>query len=205
MANSHGAVCLPCYLIYTRPDIGEQRGLFWDIPHRWIQFLQLVRLPPYVLHFRFYRWAPCLWTQGATGWSCKRIEPTRRGNSCHNISSLTRDNGVQGLHRKWNISPIKSALFRMSKQSPGAGTSSNRAWRPAAFTPALSYGDVSEAHGLNLSQTDGRNSADSCPASAASRRRYANLPPYLSNALKKHTDHFSEGMTALSRPFSRTL
>lgn len=190
MANSHGAVCLQCYLIYTRPDIGEQRGLFWDIPHRWIQFLQLVRLPPYVLHFRFYRWAVCLWTQGATGWSCERVEPTRRGNPCHHISSQTRDNGVQGLHRKWNISPIKSALFRMSKQSPGAGTSSNRAGRPAAFTPALSYMDGNEPHGLNLSQTDGRNSADSCLASAASRRRYANLPPYLSNALKKRTGHF---------------
>lgn len=36
LANSHGAVCLQCYLIYTRPDMGEQRGLFSDIPHRWI-------------------------------------------------------------------------------------------------------------------------------------------------------------------------
>lgn len=162
MANSHGAVCLPGYLIYTRPDIGEQRGLFWDIPHRWIQFLQLGRLPPYVLHFRSYRWAACLWTQGAAGWSGGGTEPTRRGNSCHNISSQTRDNGVQGLHRKWNIRPIKSALFRMSKQSPGAGTPSNAARRPAAFPPARSCTDASDPHGLNLSRPDGRNSADSC-------------------------------------------
>lgn len=177
-------MCLQCYLIYTRPDIGEQRGLFWDIPHRWIQFLQLVRLPPYVPHFRFYRWAVCLWTQGATGWSRERIEPARRGNSCHNISRQARDNGVQGLHRKRNISPIKSALFLMSKQSPGAGTSSNEAPERPAFT----HINVNEPHGLNL-----RRQEEFCLASTTSRLRYANLPPYLSNTLKKHTNNFFLG------------
>lgn len=108
LANSHGAACLLRYLIYTRPDIGEQRGLFWDIPLRWIQFLRVERLPPYVLLFRLRQ-------------SGDRTEPGRQGELVH-ICRQTRDNGVD---RKWNISLIKSAFFLVSKRRPGAAASSN--------------------------------------------------------------------------------
>lgn len=57
-----------------------------------------------------------------------RAEPGRPEGTrvCSNICRQTRDNGVQGLHRKWNISLIKSALFLLSKHSPGAAASSNK-------------------------------------------------------------------------------
>lgn len=74
LANSHGAACLLRYLIYTSPDIGEQRGLFWDIPHRWIQFLQAERFPPYVLLFRL-------------GQSRDWTEPGRRRGACVRTSA----------------------------------------------------------------------------------------------------------------------
>lgn len=48
---SHGALW---YLIYIRPDMGELKGLFWDIPHRWIWFLQLEQFPKYVPPSRFW-------------------------------------------------------------------------------------------------------------------------------------------------------
>lgn len=79
----------------------------------------------------------------------------------------------------------------MSKQSPGAGTSSNEAPRRPAFTPALSHINVNEPHGLNI-----RRQEEFCLASTTSRLRYANLPPYLSNALKKHRNNFFWGYDA---------
>lgn len=51
LAISHGALW---YLIYIRPDMGELKGLFWDIPHRWIWFLQLEQFPKYVPPSRFW-------------------------------------------------------------------------------------------------------------------------------------------------------
>lgn len=111
LANSHGAVCLQCYLIYTRPDMGEQRGLFWDIPHRWIRFLQLERFPPYVLHFRFWRWAARLWTQLTTRLCLKGLNWLSKGNNV-TISRVGQTiDWLEGLHRKLKISLIISALF----------------------------------------------------------------------------------------------
>lgn len=52
LAISHAALW---YLIYIRPDMGELKGLFWDIPHRWIWFLQLEQFPKYVPPFRSWR------------------------------------------------------------------------------------------------------------------------------------------------------